>query len=181
MNYPPIRQGILKGNEGDSIPLALAPHSSPSTGRGILRGIHNISGKYNGIRFVAGSFLLPCAHPHTPPCREELMYKIMQYKRIGIVGTHGIGKTTLYGLIAKGFGHPICPRGYPRKSGIPPVGLLDDGRRCRCRAGPPRDSDLLQVPDYSRSQRFGYHGPYGLASQPVIKKQLCTAGVVDPA
>jgi len=38
MNYPAHRAGHLKKlDEGDCIPLTPAPHSSPSTGRGILR------------------------------------------------------------------------------------------------------------------------------------------------
>src|SRR4030043_1662448 len=38
VNYPAHRAGHLKKlNEGDCIPLPPAPHSSPSTGRGILR------------------------------------------------------------------------------------------------------------------------------------------------
>jgi hypothetical protein len=38
VNYPAHRAGHLKKlYEGDCIPLALAPHSAPSTGRGILR------------------------------------------------------------------------------------------------------------------------------------------------
>ena len=40
VNYPAHRAGHLKNlNEGDCIPPAPAPHSSPSTGRGILRWI----------------------------------------------------------------------------------------------------------------------------------------------
>jgi len=38
VNYPAHRAGHLKKpDEGDCIPLPPAPHSSPSTGRGILR------------------------------------------------------------------------------------------------------------------------------------------------
>jgi sulfur-carrier protein len=38
VNYPGHRAGHLKKlDEGDCIPLPSAPHSSPSTGRGILR------------------------------------------------------------------------------------------------------------------------------------------------
>jgi hypothetical protein len=40
VNYPAHRAGHLKNlNEGDCIPPTPAPHSSPSTGRGILRRI----------------------------------------------------------------------------------------------------------------------------------------------
>ena len=38
VNYPAHRAGHLKKlDEGDCIPLTPTPHSSPSTGRGILR------------------------------------------------------------------------------------------------------------------------------------------------
>jgi len=38
VNYPAHRAGHLKElDEGDCIPLTPTPHSSPSTGRGILR------------------------------------------------------------------------------------------------------------------------------------------------
>jgi len=38
VNYPAHRAGHLKKrDEGNCIPLTPAPHSSPSTGRGILR------------------------------------------------------------------------------------------------------------------------------------------------